>query len=180
MARTYQDHFCIAIVAQGSWRPKDATKVKEHALAEFYSHADQSKCDACCSCPVCRALWDLFDPLKPGQYDRPCEACEELVPILKKARGAGDGLTLFSHSMFPSDTLKAVARGLLQSPKVKKVLLLELGSIKVGPKGPEVGKRIDTRKLKGSEFLELMDKGADRFEQGTLYEVVKDSYYSPK
>jgi hypothetical protein len=172
-------HFCVAMAAQDGWSPYDTEKVRKLALSTFDSHADHSDCGTCKGCPICRALWELFDPERPGEYDVLCEACSELIPIINKARGSGDGLTLFSHTSAHEDTIAAITSSLLASPKIKKVLILQLDAdIRIGPKGPQIAMLLKQESIKSSEFLKLVK--ARRLKCDTLYEIFKDSYYRAK
>jgi len=180
MARTISSpHFCVALAAQDGWSPYDAEKVRKLALSAFDSHADHSDCDTCRTCPICRALWELFDPEDPAQKDILCEGCRALLPLINRVRGAGDGLTLFSHDTASIETITAIVRSMLGSPKIKKVLILQFDAdLKIGPKGPDVAKVLRNERIKCSEFLKLVE--ARKVKYDTLYEVVKDSYYSAK
>ncbi len=126
-----------------------------------------------CTCPICNALVKLFDPQNPGQYVDFCDLCKALYNKLENIKGQNEALILFSHQLIPDmNQLHALTQSLLSSEKIKKIYILEVEYEKISKPIPSILDAIIHKRLKKSEFYELLE--ANKFEYRVIFEVFKD------
>ncbi|WXG41198.1 MAG: hypothetical protein WED07_10590 [Candidatus Freyarchaeum deiterrae] len=175
MSSFYDAHFCLLIFAQDQWKESYTEKISKNTRDLFYQYTGHSNCDVCNTCPICRALVEMFDPMNPDEYIIVCDLCKALYKMMEEIKGQTDGMILFSHS-FPLEiqSVTYLTKLLLQSDKIKKIYILEVVTEK-NTQVSEVIEKIKKIRLKKSEFIKLLD--SNEFKDKVLYEISKDSYF---
>jgi hypothetical protein len=172
----YDAHFCLLIFAQGQWKESYTEKISKNARDLFYQYTGHSNCQVCNTCPICRALVYMFDPMNPDEYVVVCDLCKALYKMMEQIKGQNDGMILFSHS-FPLEiqSVTSLTELLLKSDKIKKIYIMEVLTEKKTRQVSEVIEKIKTIRLKNSEFIKLLD--SNEFKDKVLYEITKDTYF---
>ena len=176
MGRITHDHFCLLIFGQGLWKDSFTMKISKETKSSFFHLSGYSKDSLFCTCPICNALVKLFDPQNPGDYVDFCDLCKALYKKLEDIKGDNLGMILFSHQlMHDLNQLQRLTQRLLSNEKIKKKYILEVEWVKISKPIPSVIDAIMHKRLKKSEFFELL-KG-NKFEYRVIYEIFKDKYY---
>ncbi|MFX1340365.1 MAG: hypothetical protein ACFFDK_17275 [Promethearchaeota archaeon] len=176
MGRITHDHFCVLIFGQGLWKDSFTKKISKDTKTSFFHLSGYSKDSLFCTCPICNALVKLFDPLNPGDYVNFCDLCKALYKKFEDIKGQNEGVILFSHQLIrETDHLKNLAQKLLSNEKIKKIYILEVEWVKISKPIPLVIKNISQKRLKKSEFFEILK--TNKFEYRVIYEIFKDRYY---
>jgi len=97
MTQYYNSHNCLFIYLQGKWKDKYKDQLLENVKDLVYSSSHDVNCQTCNTCPICRALNEIFDPKDPGEIDMTCNDCFSIYDIFNDELGQGDGLILMSH-----------------------------------------------------------------------------------
>jgi hypothetical protein len=145
------------------------------SLEEYVLVSRHLSCNLCLSCPVCRGLWDLFDPNSPGEYVGLCKVCGDLVQLFKERLGKIQGFLLFAHTDLSKEELEKLTRFLLDEKRIKKVYILQLARLKIGSRATSQIGQIEHIQVKESAFRELLEDEEFRYE--LLYEIQKDRYH---
>ncbi len=175
MKRYQTEHFCLLVHAQDHWELKDENQILKEIIKEYALLNNHSNCEICMTCPVCQALWNLFDPINPGDYNTVCQACKEIYTIFKEKRGKKSGLILFSHDNLPHDKLKDLVEVLLNKKRIKKISMLQLEFQKIVNRTFNIINQLETRKVCKSDFINLLDR--KKYELNVNYEISKEFYY---
>lgn len=176
MGRITHDHFCLLIFGQGLWKDSFTMKISKETKSSFFHLSGYSKDSLFCTCPICNALVKLFDPLNPGDYIDFCDLCKALYKKLEDIKGENKGMIVFSHQLMRDlNQLQRLTQSLLSNEKIKKIYILEVEWVKISKPIPSVIDAIMHKRLKKSEFFELL-KG-NKFEYRVIYEIFKDKYY---
>ena len=118
----------------------------------------------------------LFDPMNPGEYVDFCDLGKALYEKFESIKGPNEGMILFSHQLMNDlDQLQTLTQTLLSNDKIKKIYVLEVEWVKISKPIPSVINELTQKRLKKSEFLELLKQ--NRFEYRAIYEIYKDKYY---
>jgi hypothetical protein len=163
----YPEHHCLLIVAQDQWKEQFRDDFSSSVRTRFFLHGEHGDCEVCCTCPLCRSLEELFDPERPGAYDRPCSLCEHLLTMLKRRLGSANGLILFSHYR-PIE--KAMIDALFEERRVKKVFVLALIT--------RLGETLDQARVDALEtrIIAKSDFPVDGATENVILEVRRDEY----
>lgn len=175
MTRVYLEHFCLLVFAQDRWKEKDQAKAMRLIHEAYIRSNPHADCDLCMNCPVCRALWDLFEPYNPGEYVSICRVCKVLNETFLASLGNNDGIILFAHTKLSATHLRKFAKSLLESSRIKKIFVLQVDSFKVGSTTFETLQQLEQQKVKLFAFRNLLKEEKNEF--NVMYEVLKDQYY---
>lgn len=176
MGRITHDNFCLLIFGQGLWKDSFTKKISKETKTNFFHLSGYSKDSLFCTCPICNALVKLFDPLNPGDYIDFCDLCKALYKKFEDIKGQNEGVVLFSHQLMREmNQLQSLIQSLLSNEKIKKIYILEVERVKISKPIPSIIDAITHKRLKKSEFFELL-KG-NKFEYRIIYEIFKDKYY---
>jgi len=176
MGRITHDHFCLLIFGQGLWKESFTKKISKETNSNFFHLSGYSKDSLFCTCPICNALVKLFDPKNSGDYVDVCDLCKALYNKFEKLKGQNEGMILFSHNhIYKLDLLQKLAQNLLSNERIKKIYILEVEFAKISKPIPLIIEEIKHKKLKKSEFFELLKE--IKFEFRVIYEISKDRYY---
>lgn len=176
MGRVSHDHFCLMIFGQDAWKEGTAEKIEDLTKSQFFYYAGHSECDTCSTCPICRALVELFDPRHPGEYVIICDFCKAFYNLMRVIQGKNDGMILLSHALFPEKKeIIPLVNSLLESNNIKKIYIMEVRALPISTPPSLILKDIKENRLKRLEFIALISAG--KFEEKTLYEIFKDNYY---
>ena len=129
MGRTFFEHFCVVIVPQDCWREKDRKRSLNSLQKSFLQVSRNASCNTCMNCPVCRGLWDLFDPLRPDSPVLKCPMCDDLYQRLANRLGDRDRLLYFSHSILSKDMVVNFIEKIFGESKIKKIFILQTTAI---------------------------------------------------
>ena len=151
-------------------------KISKDTQSSFFHFSGKSKDSLFCTCPICNAFVNLFNPTDPGEYVDLCDLCKPLYEKLEKIKGQNEGMILLSHSAIKEiGLLQNFANCLLSNEKVKKIYLLEIEQNKIPKKVPEIIKKLNHKRIPRSEFNNLLENNLYEYE--VLYEVFKDKYF---
>ena len=170
------DHFCLLIFGQGLWKESFTKKISKETESSFFHLSGYPKDSLFCTCPICNALVKLFDPMNPGGYVDDFDLCTALYKRFKKIQGQNEGMILFSHQlMYDLNQLENLTQNLLTNEKIKKIYILEVKWVKISKSIPLLIEEITQKRLKKSEFIDLLKKNL--FEYKVIYEIFKEKYY---
>lgn len=158
-------HFCLLIFAQSVWKENYEIKLLENTSSNFLSQLKPRN-----EKEGAQIAWNevyedpLFEP--PPNYN--CPICSFLSEIFNKKKGNNNGMILFSHNVLDVIGFKVFFTPLIKNSKIKKLLFLELSIFYEEEFLKQ--KTLISQKLHSYEIFELVDN--DRFEKGTLYEIL--------
>ncbi len=176
MGRIYYDHFCLLIFGQGLWKESFTKKISKETKYSFFHLSGYSVDGLFCTCPICNALVKLFDPMNPGEYIDVCDLCKAVYNKFEKIKGRNEGMIFFSHNIiYEKYLLQNLTQSLLTDERIKKIYILEIEYVKVSKPIPSIIEEITSKRLKNSEFSELLNQ--NKFEYKVIYEIFKDKYY---
>ncbi|MFX0114305.1 MAG: hypothetical protein ACFFB3_07145 [Candidatus Hodarchaeota archaeon] len=175
MTRVYLEHFCLLVFAQDRWKEKNQAEVMQLIREAYIRGNPHADCDLCMNCPVCRGLWDLFEPNNLGEYVSICTVCNLLNETFLGRLGSNDGVVLFAHTKLSAPHLREFAKSLLDSSRIKKIFVLQVDSFKVGSKTLETLQQLKQEKMKLFAFQDLLKEEKNEF--NVIYEVSRGQYY---
>ena len=176
MGRITHDHFCLLIFGQDFWKENFTQKISKETKTSFFHLSGYSEDSLFCTCPICNSLVKFFDPMNPGEFVDFCDLGKALYKKFESIKEQNEGMILFSHQLMNDlDQLQTLTQTLLSNDKIKKIYVLEVERVKISKPIPSIMNELTQKRLKKSEFLELLKE--NRFEYRTIYEIYKDKYY---
>ncbi len=158
-------HFCLLIFAQGVWKENYVKALLENVSSNFLSQLKPRN-----EAEGVQISWNevyedpLFEP--PPNYN--CSICSFLSEVFNTKKGNNESLILFSHNVLDVIGFKTFFTPLIKNAKIKKLFYLELSLL--DEEEFLKHKTLKSQQVHSYEIFELVDK--DRFENGTLYEIL--------
>lgn len=169
---TYE-HFCVLVTSQGNWKDEDIREIRQSLIDERTKHRAEDY-------PLIMKL--VYRTEKPVYSD--CQLCDPIYDLLQKKRANFQGIIYQGHHYLePEDTKDMVdlVSILIENDKVKKIHILYLDSFGEFKRDKinnlsydELIEKIEQEKLSKSTFVNILN--TDKFQNRTLYEILKDVY----
>ncbi|MCK5303865.1 MAG: hypothetical protein KAJ72_01345 [Candidatus Heimdallarchaeota archaeon] len=169
---TYE-HFCVLVTAQGNWKDEDLREIRQSLIDERVKYRAEDY-------PLIMKL--VYRTEKPVYSD--CQLCDPIYDLLQKKKANFQGIIYQGHHYLePEDTNDMVdlVNILIDNDKIKKIYILYLDSFKEFKRdtinnlsSDELIEKIEQKKLSKSTFLNILS--TDKFQNRTLYEILKDVY----
>ncbi len=175
MTRIRSDHFALLVFGQGLWKESFAKKISEDTNSNFFHLSGYTKEGLVCTCPICNAHIELFDPRNPDEYFDLCDLCIPLYQKLEKMKGSSEGMIFLSHNaIVEPELLQDLTNSLLSNDKIKKIYLLEVEYKKIEKEVPLIIEDLKHQRLPISEFISLLENKLYNYR--VIYEIFKDNY----
>ena len=169
---TYE-HFCVLVTAQGNWKDEDLREIRQSLIDERVKYRAEDY-------PLIMKL--VYRTEKPVYSD--CQLCDPIYDLLQKKKANFQGIIYQGHHYLePEDTNDMVdlVNILIENDKIKKIHILYLDSFSEFKRdtinnlsSDELIEKIEQKKLSKSTFLNILS--TDKFQNRTLYEILKDVY----